>query len=322
MAGRTFIFFVKTEKMVMDAGTSNILVSVIIPSGRPHQVFQAISCLLRQTMPQSKYEVIVVTPEARLTVLMIGTTLRIISVDNLYPPGKMRNIGAREAAGKYLFFIDDDCLPPPHWLLSMVQAVERNKKIGAVGCRVVSLKDDFWCRCADYALFGVYQYNCGSERDIGSAAIAVRRQAFEETGGFDETLYASEDWDFNFRLENHGWKRIFTPSVEVIHQHGRGAFVAILQQAYTSGFRSGLAVQKAHLNKLSLIARLSVSMNSPWLYWLLILPYAATVCFLQIIEQKKDADPDFSFFIPVIFLAKCSYHLGVLRRLFHDRLET
>lgn len=303
----------------MNAKGSNIFISVIIPSGRPHQARHTISCLLRQTLPSSQYEIIVVTPAPELIAKPLKPAVRVVDADHLYPPGKMRNLGAKAAAGGYLFFIDDDCLPPPQWLFRMLEALEQDKKNGAVGCRVVSPEINFWNRCADYALFGAYQYNRLEERDIGSAAIVVRRLAFEEAGGFDETLYASEDWDFNFRLAHRGWKRVFNPLVEVAHNHGRGTLSAILNQAYASGFQSGLVVQELHIGETSLLAHLSVKMKSPWFYWSLIFPYALIVSLFQVIEQKKTG-PNFFFFIPLIFMAKCSYHFGVWCRLFQDRL--
>jgi len=292
----------------------NPLASVIIPSARAEQVLCTIEGLLAQNLEKECFEILVVTPEPDLTAEFDAVNLKSLHAEELYPPGKMRNLGARHARGEFLFFIDDDCLPPVEWMASMLKVLGHDERIGAAGCRVVSTESGFWGRCADYALFGAYQYDRQSQRDIGSAAMVVRRKAFDESGGFDEKLYASEDWDFNMRLEKMGWKRVFEPSAIVMHQHGRGSLGAILRQAYRSGNDSGMIVQEAHADTISLLARLSVRMRRPWLYWSLIFPYAIAVTVLQVIEQKH-TDFFSPFFIPAIFFARLSYHIGVWRRL-------
>jgi GT2 family glycosyltransferase len=53
------------------------------------------------------------------------------------------------------------------------------------------------------------------------AALAVRREAFEAVGGFDEEFFMySEEVDLCFRLRAEGWEVYFTPLAEVIHIGG------------------------------------------------------------------------------------------------------
>lgn len=287
-----------------------LLASIVIPSARKSRVNLTISCLGAQTLDPKHYEILVVTPEFQSLNPNPMISLRVLITEQLFPPGKMRNIGAKESWGEYVFFIDDDCLPPPGWLEKMLLVFQKNNKIGAIGCRVVSVHPGFWNRCADFALFGAYQYDRFYYRDIGSAALAVRRKAFEETGGFNEILYASEDWDFNFRLKRRGWKSTFNPIVEVMHNHGRGSLKGILKQAFLSGNYSGLVAQREHSEHLSFLAHLSLKLGSPWLYWIFIFPYAMAITGLQLIEQRK-TDRRFWLFIPVIFIAKCCFQIGV-----------
>ncbi len=294
-----------------------ILASIVIPSARKDCVYRTISSLALQTLDLKHYEIILVTPEFDDFNIYPLIPLKVVPTKKVFPPGKMRNIGAGESRGEFLFFIDDDCLPPVKWMEKALEVFYYEEAIGAVGCRVVSANPGFWHRCADYALFGTYQHSRFSYRDIGSAALVIRRKAFEGSGGFNEVLFASEDWDFNFRLQRNGWKCAFNPDVEVLHDHRRGSIQGILKQAYRSGFYSSLAVQRAHFERLSFLAKISVKMGSPWRYWLLIPFYAFAVSFLQMIEQR-DSVMKFLLFIPMIFIAKCCFQFGVWHSLVRD----
>jgi len=296
-------------------------ISVIVPSGRPEMVRMTIEALTEQQCDSNCYEVLLVTPFAKEAKQVPSQSVRIVEVEKLYSPGRMRNIGAREARGDVLAFIDDDCVPPVDWLKHTVRRLKQSKNNGAVGCRVVCGERTFLNRCADYSLFAAYQYRESRMIALGSAALIVRRQAFEAAGGFDEHLLASEDWDFSLRLQEKGWYCFFDAKVEVHHYHGRGHIVSILKSAYLSGYRSGLVVQRRHYSSLSWLARLSVSLGTPWLYWLLIIPYSLALAAVQGIDNLRD-EPSAVLFLPMVFLSRCSYHIGVWIRLLQDNERT
>ncbi|KJS01691.1 MAG: hypothetical protein VR65_08055 [Desulfobulbaceae bacterium BRH_c16a] len=295
-------------------------ISIIIPSGRPDRVGETIQALEQQTLSGLEYDIHVVTPfadrlERKYTAVHVDRT------DLLYPPGGMRNIGAAASSGDILAFIDDDCVPPQNWLSETMKSLSLEKRVGAVGCRVVSGDNNFWSRCADYCLFSDYQGFHDRQGALGSAAVLVYRQAFDEAGGFDEALLASEDWDFSLRLQENGWKCRFVSSVEVQHNHGRGSFIGILRNSYRSGLRSGLVVQERYGNSISWLAKLSISFKSAWLYWMLILPYASAVSLLQAIASIK-RDANVLWYFPVMFVSRVVYHFGVWKRLITDSRET
>lgn len=301
----------------MCSSSAQSQVSVIIPSGRPEMVRMTIEALTEQQYDSNCYEILLVTPFAEDAKRVLSQSVRIVEVEKLYSPGRMRNIGAGEARGDVLAFIDDDCVPPVEWLGHMVRRLKRSKTTGAVGCRVVCGERTFMNRCADHCLFTAYQYRKSRMISLGSAALIVRRQAFEEAGGFDEHLLASEDWDFSLRLQEKDWYCFFDAKVEVHHYHGRGNIVPILKGAYLSGYRSGLVVQRRHPSSLSWLARLSVSLGKPWLYWLLITPYSLALTVAQGIDNLRN-EPSAVLFLPMVFLSRCVYHLGVWIRLFRD----
>ncbi len=294
-------------------------ISVIIPSARPDRVVCTIDGLLSQTSATDILEILVVTPQYNSNIIELqkNPKVNIVTVEELYPPGKMRNIGARSAAGNYFAFIDDDCIPEDTWLEIMIEEISLHPDVGMIGCRVVSGNKGFWAESADYSLFAAYQYHKKLFIDLGSAAILVKRQAFAETEGFNESLPASEDWDFSLRLRQAGWRCLFTPEAEVLHFHGRESFLAITKNAYFSGFRSGLTVQKRHYFYISWLAKISVKMGTPLRYCLLILPYTTALTLVQGLDLGR-SDWKKCLHLPMIFICRLLYHWGVLMRLVQD----
>lgn len=56
---------------------------------------------------------------------------------------------------------------------------------------------------------------------IGGAFMVIKRDCFEEIGGFDESyIFYGEDIDFCWRARRNGWKVVFVPSVQVVHIRG------------------------------------------------------------------------------------------------------
>ena len=293
------------------------MISIIVPCARPERASMTLAALERQALQGAGAELLVVTPRPQAVPQPSGPSVRVIAVEKLFPPGRMRNIGASQARGDILMFMDDDCVPPPEWAATLVRELDLDDRLGMVGCRLVSLDKGFWARCADLALFAAYQHSGKQMTDLGSAAIAVRRKAFDSVAGFDEELLASEDWDFSLRLRAQGWECLFTPEATVLHDHGRSSPDAILRQSWRSGFLSGLVVQERHPALLTWLARLSLRCKAPWKYALLLGPYALLVTVFQGWGWVRDKPSDL-IHLPLVFVARLTYHLGVLARLRRD----
>lgn len=295
-------------------------ISVIVPCSRLEKAKATLEALLRQDFPAGKYELIVVVPDESAASAVRTPHIGVVVAGQLFPPGKMRNIGARATVARYLCFIDDDCIPPDNWLAVMIATLQEAPRRAAVGCRLVSASTGFWNECADFALFWSYQYPTKRKTDLGSAAMVVRREVFQEAGGFDEKLKATEDWDFCLRVRAMGWHCVHDPAVAVLHDHRRGSLAAIVKQGYSSGYLSGLDVQRKHASQMTWLGRLSLLMDGPWLYWLLILPNACLNTVLQVLPFLKTR-PKVVAFSPFILLTRLAYHIGVWRRLLEDRRD-
>ncbi len=293
-------------------------ISVIVPASRTDTLERTIEGLLNQSIPKNCYEIIVIIPSKLNFENLQPTRVQVVKTKKLYPPGKMRNIGAKNATGDILCFIDDDCIPSQEWIEVITEKFHQNNDIGAVGCRVVSLEDTFWHRCADYALFSSYQYNTPFFGHLGSAAIAIRKKAFENVNGFQETLLASEDWDISLKLANRGWLCLFEPRTNVKHDHGRGSFSGIIIMGFKSGFRSGLFVQTHHKKNMTWPALILLKFRNPFLYPFVMIPYAITLS-SYLIWDLRHTDPRLFLFSPFIFISRIAYQIGVWCSLIRNR---
>jgi len=70
-----------------------------------------------------------------------------------------------------------------------------------------------------------------------AAALMIRRDAFEDVGGFDERFYPAwyEDVDFSQRLKGAGWDICFAPDAEFEHEGGYSA-VALGPKAFAEAY--------------------------------------------------------------------------------------
>lgn len=65
------------------------------------------------------------------------------------------------------------------------------------------------------------EVSAGTVPWIKGAALALRREAFEEVRGFDESFFLyAEDVDLCFRFRNAGWEVRFTDTARVVHVEG------------------------------------------------------------------------------------------------------
>lgn len=104
----------------------------------------------------------------------------------------LRNIGAQEASGDVIAFLDADCKVDEGWIRYCIEKIE-NDNIGIVGTRAIP---DF--NNATWIEDGIYKLFSGAERPdypkwIGTSNIFIRKEKFFEVGGFDEHLETAED---------------------------------------------------------------------------------------------------------------------------------
>lgn len=127
-------------------------------------------------------------------------------------PAANRNYGAKQAAGDWLVFIDDDCLPVTDIIERYQQAIKDYPHAGAFEGAI--LPDDERLVKKDMA-------ECPVNKEGGyfwTANVCIRKTCFEKVNGFDEDfiLAAHEDQILYLRLKEITTV-IFIPGIKVIH---------------------------------------------------------------------------------------------------------
>ncbi|ADW16538.1 glycosyl transferase family 2 [Desulfobulbus propionicus DSM 2032] len=113
---------------------------------------------------------------------------------------KLRNLGASQAQGTYLAFVDADCAVHEDWVSTCIENLN-HLKVGATGTRVVPASEK-----ATWVSWAWFNLAAGSKRKenvswLGSSNLMLKKCLFDELGGFNEGLKTAEDFDLTTRLK-------------------------------------------------------------------------------------------------------------------------
>lgn len=131
-----------------------------------------------------------------------------------------RNAGAAAATGDIFAFTDDDCEPDGEWLSRLDRAFTHERTAAAGGPNLppaARTLEEAVIRAAPGAPSHVLLDDTEAEH-LPGCNLAVRREAFEDIGGFDEDFHtAGDDVDFCWRLSDVGYHLAFVPGAFVWH---------------------------------------------------------------------------------------------------------
>ena len=141
------------------------------------------------------------------------------------------NIGAQVSKGRYLVFLDSDTeLRVEDWLWELVKVMESDENIGLAQAKVVLAKDerrlDYVCTAIDAlgtwaATYGLKEDELKENREIlaaSSGCCIVRREVFNEVGGFDPDYFIyDDDTDLSLGARLLGYKILLVPSAVIVH---------------------------------------------------------------------------------------------------------
>jgi GT2 family glycosyltransferase/glycosyltransferase involved in cell wall biosynthesis len=213
-------------------------VSIIIPVHNQVRFTHACLASLQEHVEHESFEVIVVDDGSNdETGQIIANIPGVVYLANEQNIGFIAscNRGAKEARGKYLFFLNNDTEVTPGWLYSLRATFAFEPRAGIVGSKLVypdgRLQEAggiIWRDGSGWnrGKFGDAQkpeYNFLREMDYCSgAALMIPKSLFESLGGFDckYTPAYYEDTDLAFKVRRHGYKTLYQPLSQVIHYEG------------------------------------------------------------------------------------------------------
>ncbi|WIB35273.1 glycosyltransferase family 2 protein [Curtobacterium sp. MCJR17_043] len=216
-------------------------VSVVVINFRgTDDTLECIARLSEVDWPADRLEIVVVEngsgddSEARLrAALGDQANVRIIvSAENLGFTGGS-NLGAREATGDVVAFLNNDAKPHVDWVKEGIAGFAPSPRVAAVASKVL----DWEGRTIDFVESGLSWFGMGYKNHIAElddgrfdepqdllfgtgSALFVRRDVFLEVGGFDEGLFMFyDDVDLGWRLNLLGYRVRFAPRSVVFHKH-------------------------------------------------------------------------------------------------------
>ncbi len=157
---------------------------------------------------------------------------------------RSNNIAAKQAQGEYLLFINPDTIVHPPAISILLDYLNINPSIGAVGPRLLnqdgSIQISVWPKPTLFRecwrlfhldrLLPISQYPNSILQSIipqpvdvmMGAFFAIRRSVFEALAGFDEQFFIySEEIDLFVRMKKEGWLLYLNPDATVTHYEGQ-----------------------------------------------------------------------------------------------------
>ena len=219
----------------------NPTVSIIIPA---YNQFEYTYNCIRTIIERSgsvKYEIILaddVSTDFTVDISQVISNIRVVrNAENLRFLKNCNN-AAKHAKGKYILFLNNDTQVQDNWLEPLVELIERDDSIGMVGSKLIypdgNLQEAggiIWGDAPGHAWnFGNGQnpvkpeFNYVKEVDyISGASIMIKKDLWDEIGGFDEYFAPAycEDSDLAFEVRKRGYKVMYQPLSVVVHFEGK-----------------------------------------------------------------------------------------------------
>ena len=141
------------------------------------------------------------------------------------------NAGARFARGRLLAFLNNDTEADPCWVAALTSALDSDPRAGLATSQIVYLHDPAVLDSAGdgYARSGgAFKRGHGQEAacygdacevfGACGAAFMIRRDVFDEIGGFDEDFFlVYEDVDLSYRAQLANYRCLYVPGAVVRH---------------------------------------------------------------------------------------------------------
>jgi GT2 family glycosyltransferase len=218
--------------------TRRLLVSIIVPSDNLDNIL-AVLRSLEQGTAYPNWEAIVVTNSGIVETVRDQSwqhPVRFVRFDEAFNFSRKCNVGARDAGGQTLIFLNDDIrVAKPDWLDRMLEVL-RLDGIGAVGPKMIYengtiqhagmvtgvrglVGTAFHALPQDTAAHYNFAQSIREVSLLCGACLAVSATLFEQVGGFDEVntpIYHS-DVDLCFRIRDQGFDLAYTPHATLIH---------------------------------------------------------------------------------------------------------
>ncbi len=169
--------------------------------------------------------------------------LRIVDASDRKGASHARNVGAKAAKGESLIFIDADDEVAPGWLAAMGEGVSKYDFVAGHD-DYNKLNNPWVVKCYQLENGTGVMENTYYLPFAGSGNLGIKRAIHEKIGGFDETLYQSEDVDYCWRANYVGTKLHYVPDA-IAYIRLRDSLADIYHRSWDVG-KGVILVYKKH----------------------------------------------------------------------------
>lgn len=223
----------------MTAAPDEPLVSVIVPAfNAARTIARCLSDLFASDYP--RLEVLVVddasTDDTRER--CVALRCRVIRQPSNRGAAACRNLGAREARGEILCFVDADVAVRPDAIRHLADSLRDPGRAAAVIGRYTAAQEVTGFFSVYQNLFTLFNHERSGD-EVGwfwTALGAVRADVFLATGGFNERYRtpSAEDVEFGYGLADRGYRIRYDRRVEAVHLH-RHTLRSLLRNSFIRG---------------------------------------------------------------------------------------
>jgi len=191
----------------------------------------------------NKSEIILVVSECKRNLKTLGKykNIKIVTSERKLSPAEARNLGIRESCGKWLIFLDVDCIVNRNYISQILATIKNNPNINSITGEVVPQKiSNIWQKfegTEHKKAFQKYVYSLEGKKYskvLKGANCIIKRKLLEKHRGFDEKYPSAEDRELGSRLFLSGNRILFEPKIKVMHMYHKSLSKIIKRHVWHS----------------------------------------------------------------------------------------
>ena len=212
------------------------------------------------------------------------------------------NLGIENASGEIIVRLDAHSRPAKNYLSACLNALNKSGAEVVGGAWDVKAGDDTIVAAAIAAAVSsplgagdaAYRLNQNQAREVDTVPFGCfRRGTLESVGGYNEELFANEDYEFYFRLRQRGGRVYFDPGIRCEY-FAVSTLRALAQQYWRYGWwkaqmlrRHPRSIRARQLIPIawSVLSLLALIIPALWIVWGIYL----TVVLIESIRQAREA---------------------------------
>ncbi len=191
--------------------------------------------------------------------------------------GMANNQGFALAHGDYVLLLNTDAFLKAGCIENLLETIQSDNKIGVVGPKILNVDGtiqpsvhpfpgplravlEYWWMerlfCPGTPLGSYRNWSYSQQADVPwliGACMLVRKSVIDETDGFSKEFFMyAEETDWQKRINDNGWRIVFTPAAECIHLGGASGGITDLK-VRSEFFRSQDIYLRKHSGILGLV---------------------------------------------------------------------